>query len=432
MPAWPSLAGRLCVTYYPRRTEGGTNRFGSWPAIASWYAHLAAERRQATPEIRQKVTELTAGTTTPLDKIRALAAFVQSDIRYVAIEIGIGGYQPHPAADIFTNRYGDCKDKATLLATMLAVAGIKSYYVLMNASRGVVVPESPSALDFDHVILAIQFPDVRPDSIVWAVQEVPELGKLLFFDPTDTLVPFGFLPDSLQGNYGLVVTDAGGQLVKLRLLPAAANRLLRNAKLTLTPDGTLSGTVIELRWGTPAVELRARLLRASQADRQKVLEAFLGQFLGGSVLQAVGMQNLENFNRPLTLQYTFAATDFAKLSGDLFMVRPRVLGSKGEDVLDAKERKNPVEFAASTSQGDLFEITLPDGYTADELPEPVELSTGETSYKSKAEMNGNVLHYTRLYQITDIRVPAEQLKHLQEFYRQVAMDERSIAIFKKR
>ena len=431
MPALPSLAGHLGVTYYPPRADAGASSFGSWPAIANWYAHLASNRGQATPEIRQKVTELTASAPAPLDKVRALAAFVQSDIRYVAIEIGIGGYQPHPAADVFTNRYGDCKDKATLLASMLAVAGVKSYYVLINATRGEVVPEAPSALDFDHVLLAIQLPDGILPSGLWAVQEIPKLGKLLFFDPTHLFVPLGFLPDSLQANYGLVVTDEGGEIVKLPLLPAAANRLLRTAKLWLTPNGTLYGTVNEIRWGAPAADLRARLLRASQADRQKVLEDFLGQFLGGSLLQRATVGNVDRLDGPLTLQYTFTAADYAKLSGDLFLVRPRVMGSKGENLLDTKERKYPVEFPTSTSQGDAFEITLPEGCIADELPDPVEVSTGATSYKSKAEMKGNVLYYTRLYQITDVRVPAEGQKELKQFYRQVAADERSTAVFKR-
>jgi hypothetical protein len=314
---------------------------------------------------------------------------------------------------------------------MLAVAGVRSYYVLVDATRGEVVPEAPSALDFDHVILAIQLPEGTPASGLWAVQEVPKLGKLLFFDPTHPFVPLGFLPDNLQANNGLIVTDESGELVRLPLLPAAANRLYRSAKLWLTPNGTLYGTVAEVRWGAPAAELRAKLLRASQADRQKVLESFLGQFLGGSLLQQATVGNLDRLDGPLTLQYSFTATDYAKLSGDLFLVRPRVMGSKGENLLGAKERKYPVEFPTSTSQGDAFEITLPDGYTADELPDPVEIKTGATSYKSKAEMDGNVLHYTRLYQITAVRVPTEQLKELKQFYRQVAADERSIAVFKQ-
>ena len=65
-----------------------------------------------------------------------LAEFVQQDIRYVGIELGIGGFQPHPAPDVFSHRYGDCKDKATLVRTMLREIGVDSYYVLINATRG--------------------------------------------------------------------------------------------------------------------------------------------------------------------------------------------------------------------------------------------------------------------------------------------------------
>ena len=431
MPAWSSLSGRLSVTYYPLHTNVGNNSFGSWRSIGSWYAHLAADRQQATPDITKKVAELTSNAPSVLDKMRALATFVQGNIRYVAIEIGMGGFQPHHANDIFTNRYGDCKDKATLLSTMFAIAGIKSYYVLINSTRGVIVPESPSALEFDHVILAIPLPGVVTSPELWAVQDNPQLGKLLFFDPTDPFVPFGCLPDVLQSSYGLVVADAGGQIVQLPLLSATANRLLRTAKLSLAPNGTLSGTVTEVRWGTPATELRARLMRASRADRQKVLENFMGPFLGGAALQSAGAQRLETLDGPLLLQYTFTAAEYAKRSGNLYLVRPRVMGSKGEDVLDPKERKNPVEFAGSTSQGDQFEITLPDGYAADELPEPVDLKTAATSYRSKVVMSGNVLQYTRLYQITDVHVPSNEMNELKEFYRRVAADERSIAVFKK-
>ena len=432
MPAWSALAGRLGVTYYPRSKVSSAESLGSWPMIARWYGRLTVDRRQATPAIRQKVADLTANASKPLDQIRALAAFVQADIRYVAIEVGIGGFQPHSAADVFANHYGDCKDKATLLSTMLAVAGVKSYYVLIDDERGVVVPEVPSALSFDHVILAIQVPESPELSQLWSVQEQPKLGKLLFFDPTDPYVPVGYLPAELQANYGLLVTDSGGELVKLPLPPPAANRLLRTADLLLTAKGTLTGSVQEMRWGAPAAELRARLLEASQVDRQKIFETLLAQFLSGSVLQSATAGNLDKLDAPLALQYSFAATDYAKLSGDLFLVKPRVLGSKLEDVLDAKERKYPVEFPTTTSQGDVFDITLPDGYTVDELPDPVDISSGATSYRSKTVTDGHVLHYTRLYQITDIRISTENLAQLKQFYQQVAADERSIAVFKKK
>src|SRR5271166_1472951 len=104
----------------------------SWKAIGDWYYKLADGRRNSSPEISARVQQLTAGATTFDAKVRALTGFLQSDVRYVGIEIGIGGFQPHPASDIFRSRYGDCKDKATLLSSMLKEAGIDSDYLLVD------------------------------------------------------------------------------------------------------------------------------------------------------------------------------------------------------------------------------------------------------------------------------------------------------------
>jgi len=114
MPPMSGLQGQMVISFFP---PGGpaTNGFSSWQEMGNWYRNLTSGRRDASAEIKQKVTALTASAPTTLDKIRVLARFVQQDIRYVAIELGIGGWQPHPAADVFTFRYGDCKDKATLL-----------------------------------------------------------------------------------------------------------------------------------------------------------------------------------------------------------------------------------------------------------------------------------------------------------------------------
>ena len=69
--------------------------------------------------------------------------FAQREIRYVGLELGIGGYQPHPAPQIFAHRYGDCKDKATLVSAMLSEIGVESYYVVINSERGAVTGTTP-------------------------------------------------------------------------------------------------------------------------------------------------------------------------------------------------------------------------------------------------------------------------------------------------
>ena len=438
MPDWRSLAARMGVTYFARHADASSGSLASWNDVGAWYARLANGRSQVTPQMREKVKELTSGVTTTRDKIRALAAFVQRDVRYVAIEIGIGGYQPHSADEIFSNRYGDCKDKATLLSAMLNEIGIKSDYVLINATRGVVSPDFPTMLEFNHVILAIRIPATGFDTVFYAATNDAKLGGLLFFDPTDPFTSLGYLPQSLQANYGLLVEDEGGQLVKLPLIPPSLNRLLRSAKLILTPAGGIYGDVTEIRWGYPAEELRAKLLSAPEAERAKMIEVFLGNSMGGFALETSQVENLDKPDEPLIVHYRFEAADYGKVAGNLLLVRPRVMGSKSDDLLEvsqgavAKQRKYPVEFPAATLQSDMFEITLPGGFTVDELPPPVAIDLGFASYKSKVEISGgNVLLYARLYQINDVFVPTEHLGDLKKFYRQIAADERNSAVLKQ-
>ena len=96
--------------------------FTSWAQVADWYANLEKGRSDPTPEIRAKTQELIQGRATELEKIAALYDYVAKNIRYVSLSFGLGRYQPHSAADVFKNQYGDCKDKHTLLASMLQAA----------------------------------------------------------------------------------------------------------------------------------------------------------------------------------------------------------------------------------------------------------------------------------------------------------------------
>src|SRR4029077_12588774 len=201
--------------------QGGisTSGFTDWQQMGTWYRNLVSGRTDASPEIKQKVDALTVGSLTPVGKMIRLARLVQHDIPYVAIELGIGGWQPHSAPDVFTHHYGDCKDKTTLMSSMLHEVGIDSYYVSINTERGSVTPDVPAHLAFNHVIIAIKLPDAVDDPSLVATMRDPKLGKLLFFDPTDELTPFSQIAGNLQANYGLLVAPTGGELVALPTQP---------------------------------------------------------------------------------------------------------------------------------------------------------------------------------------------------------------------
>lgn len=431
MPAWLSLAGRMAISFYSPSLPPAS-RLITWNDVGSWFNGLNASRRASTPKLKDKVAELTAGKSDSLEKLYAITHYVQHNIRYVEISIGKqAGYQAHMAGDTFSNSYGDCKDKATLLLTMLHEAGIEGYMALVDSERGVVNPAVPSLHMFDHVIVAIKIPaDLNTTNLYTAVDD-PALGKIAFFDPTSEMTPFGMLPSQEQDSYALVVTDGGSQLVKIPTLPPALNRLLRVAHLQLTPDGALTGEVQEVRSGAEATYLRARLLYADRDKQMQLMETFLAEFLDRVHLTYASVAGLDKYDEPLVLKYKFEAVGYAKSAGDLMLVRPRVLGKKSHNIAENKKRKYPVENSTTLSESDEIDIKLPPGYKVDELPEAANVTAPFAEYKSKIEAKDNVLYYNRSYTVKDLTVPVDQMSTLRTFMRGVAADERNTAVLKK-
>jgi Domain of Unknown Function with PDB structure (DUF3857) len=429
MPPWEGVAGVMVVSLFP--PGGGQSKgFENWTDMGRWEYGLEQGRLEPSPEIKQKVAELTASRTSQLAKMQALAQFTQKDIRYVGIQLGIGGWQPHPAAEIFAHRFGDCKDKATILGTMLKEVGVTSYPLSVNTERGAVTPSTPATRWFNHEILAIKLPDGMNDSSLVAVLDHPKLGRLLIFDPTDDMTPFGTLRGALQANYAMLVTDQGGELLQLPRLPAALNGVQRKAKLVLSTDGVLAGDVTEVRVGDRAAAERFALRSVTKdVDRIKPVESLLAGSLSTFTLTKASITNLNLTDQPFIFNYSLVVQSYAKTAGNLLLVRPRVLGVKAQGLLETKEpRKFPVEFEGPALDSDTFEITLPAGYEVSDLPPPVDIDYDFASYHSKTEASANTLKYTRSFEIKQLTVPVAQADTLKKFYRIIASDERSTAV----
>jgi hypothetical protein len=432
MPPWRGVAGQMVLNFFP---PGGAaaNSLPTWQDLGGWYSRLANNRVAASPEIKQEVSALTASAPTPLAKMRALAEFIQKNIRYVGIELGIGGYQPHPAAEVFAHRYGDCKDKATLMQSMLHEMGVDSFPVIVNHRRGAVRPGMPAYFaSFDHVVVAVKLPENLEDPSLIATLKHPRLGTLLFFDPTNEKTPFGEIGGYLQANYGLLVTPAGGELLELPREASDLNGIRRSAKLTLSMTGDLQGDVLEMRMGDRAWSGREIYISAQQeSDKIKPLEKLLSDSLSIFHITHASVSNLTQTDSPLIWNYSFRAENYAKFAGSLLLVRPRVLGRKSSALLETSEpRRYPVEFEGPSQDMDSFEITLPRGYVADDLPPAVDADFGFASYHSKTEMAGNVLRYHRTFEVKELSVPLDQVDQLKKFYRIIASDERNNAVLK--
>jgi hypothetical protein len=432
MPPVRGVAGHMILTFFPPGGKAATG-FAEWNDLGIWMNQLLVGRVEASTDVKQQVATLSAGKTTQMAKMQAIAKFVQHDIRYVAIELGIGGWQPHPAPEVFTHRYGDCKDKATLMRSMLNEIGVESYFVVINDKRGVVTKETPANhFGFNHAIVAIKLPDTLNDPSLVAVLKHPKLGRLLYFDPTDEMTPFGQIHGELQDNFALLVTPQGGELLALPIQPPSMNSVERTAKFTLDPSGTLQGDVKEVRLGGRAWSERWALLTVNKdTDRIKPIETLLANSVSSFRITHASVKNLQQSDQPFGFEYTFVADNYAKNAGGLLLVRPRVLGNKALGILETKEpRRFPIEFDGPAQDHDVFEIAIPKGYEVDDTPPPTDAEYSFGSYHSKTEVSGSVIRYTRTFEVKELSVPVERAGELKKFYRTINSDERNTVVLK--
>ena len=286
--------------------------FQTWSEVADWYAELERDRRVPTPEIRAEADEIARGQQTEAAKAQALYYWVSQNIRYVSLSFGVGRYQPHAAAEVLSNRYGDCKDKTTLLEAMLEAEGLHAHAVLANSTLDV-DPAMPNPLQFDHAYTVLQV-----------------AGKDTWLDTTLGVGPFGYLAPQLRGKEALVVTEA--HPVKLCETPqdfpfTVEYRL--GVSGTVDANGTLDSTIELQTRGDLEVLIRLLNNHLSQEQLDKSADSVLAKtnkFLYDSVHYTdFKVLNASDTSQPVKAQF--------QVTGKMMYVNPN--GATPAQLVDA-------------------------------------------------------------------------------------------------
>ncbi len=217
------------------RIAWGTAR--TWGDVGRWYQHLIQDVPRGSETVRAAAREAAEGAESPRARLEALLDFVRRQVRYVAVEMGVGGYRPTPPAEVLERRWGDCKDKALLLVDLLADAGIEAHPALvrLDEDQGIDA-EFPAADQFNHLIVVVPAGEVqaRPGDAL--------AGGYLFVDPTQEMGGLTWLHPALQGQRALV---ARGDASELATVPVLAGREARSltVRVTVSEGGAASGRV---------------------------------------------------------------------------------------------------------------------------------------------------------------------------------------------
>ena len=269
----------------------------SWDEVYTWYKDLAKDRYLADHAIQSVVDQLTVDIPKTEDKIRAIYNFVAFKIRYVGIELGQSAYQPSFATDVMNNLYGDCKDKTTLLITMLDLAGVKAFPVMLNPSpHERIDTDLPSLGQFSHMITAV------PDSN----------GDYIWLDATSNTCSFGDLPDVNQGRVGFLIGDESGIFVDIPIFPADANQLILRTDMRLDGEGAVHGEISMRTKGQYDLDSRLRYQQLKSSDWNEALAAELSRQFPGIHVEWVRSSNLENPDIPVEMRVGFRVDDYAQ------------------------------------------------------------------------------------------------------------------------
>ncbi len=369
----------------------GVSSFATWDDVARWYWGLAKDQLDADDTVRKKAEELTKGLTTDEEKVRAIYEFVVQKTRYVALEFGIEGFRPRRCAQTLARGWGDCKDKATVIVTMLRELGIDANLVLVRSSlHGDAPTEPPSYALFDH-----------------AIAYVPKLD--LFLDGTAEYVGMRELSSFIRGQPALIVTASGGRLVRVPDPPASQTVRARKIEVTV-PDGA-GGAALDLSvqaTGALAAEWRQRY-HATATQKGRIVEDFGPEFGGLSVQErGIDVGDLEDVGAPVGVRVRGKALGLARRGdGDLsFVAGPGPMLVSRYAALSSRTEDVRIPFAYTLD--DTWTVKIPAGLKVKVLPEATTLSTPFGSLLVEAaEAGAKVTVHTRLTLDKTRVVPAD-------------------------
>ncbi len=349
--------------------------FQSWDQIYRWWMELAKDKVDLNDEMTTKINALTQNQNIPKDKARALYNFCAKEIRYVAIEYGQAGYEPHRASEIFSNKYGDCKDKSILLIAMLKNIGVKAYPVII-ATRGVIKTQNnfPTMI-FNHVITMAELD-----------------GEQIFLDPTAETTLFGDLPESDQDRRVLVFRDDKPEFITTPKFPADHNRYVTKTTLTFQGDETVDGVRQVETQGTFDQSQRYYFRYTMPKLIEEGIKERIADIVPGARLKNYHVDNHNGMEKNILLSYEFTGTDFLIKAGKEARVIPR-LASVALGLVAKDSRQYKIDFHIPKSNEDVTTIKIPESYRLKFLPESLTKETPWFKYENSYRYDNGTIRF---------------------------------------
>lgn len=372
--------------------------YADYAALAKTFHNLMQPKTQVTPKVQQLADSLTLESKTARQKAQKLYDWVSANIRYVGIDVGSSGFEPHSADEILGNQYGDCKDHVVILESLLLAVGIESTPALINMSDTFRLPKL-AGTQFDHVITYVPSMD-------------------LYLDSTAQFAEFGVLPQSEQGKPTLLAQN--GQTHATPNSSGKRDYTVTYTKLRLMPDGRITGTSKYTPHGAFTYTSRTAQFNYEDQDNQTVVDGILRRFQeSGTGEMTHGDPN--DLSTTWAVQSRFELDPVINLPGKSAFAIPTGL-APGYIKIIAKERpftnRRYPYVCGSDRHIEHIELTLPNNVRVTTIPERLTAETLSQAYKSTYKLSGNTLKISRELSEeihTDICMPSKSETRQRQF-----------------
>jgi tetratricopeptide (TPR) repeat protein len=377
--------------------------FRSWEELGRWYEDLQKERVKPNAEIQAKAAELIKSAPDEDAKLRAIYQYVSTQFRYIGVAFGIGRYQPHSAADVLDNQYGDCKDKHTLLSSLLGAAGIKAYPALISSLREIDA-DVPSPSQINHVITV-----------------VPRTNGLVWLDSTAEVGPFEYLIPSLRGKHALVVWDdkPASLAVTPTDLPFKSSEKF-HMDAVLSDAGTLEGNAEFSARGDTEYVLRSAF-RSVPLPQWKELGQNIVAGLGfGGAVSEVTAGAPEKTDEPFHFSYKYTRKEYGDWPNRRILAP---LGVIGLPAAPDEGLPSTVPLWLGPPIEMVFEgrLQIPKEYTL-EVPAAIHLKKDFAEYDATYSFKDGIFVSERRLRTILLEVPKSSYDEYRKFYKTVGDD----------
>ena len=386
----------------------------NWNEYGKWIYNLYSGRDKLSDTEKLKIDAMLINIPDTLLRIKTLYKYMQERTRYVAVTLGIGGFQPFDAMTVFETGYGDCKALSNYMFSLLKSIGVKSFPALVAAGtyKVPIFTDFPNFNQFDHVILS-----------------VPLKNDTIWLECTNQKIPFGFLGDFTDDRDVLLITENGGIFAHTTRYNQDHNLRVCKSEFKIEQDGGATCTASTVYHGLQYDNLTT-IINSNYDEQKKWLYST-------SPLPSLQIKDFKIDEN--TVAYPFAkisitaqSKNYCTFSGQYMILSLNMLHAQRPIKKMLKQRFSDILISRSSVDFDTLVYILPDNYKFESLPQGNKINSVFGNYSSSISGNDKEIIYTRKFEIKEGRYKPSEYNQLYDFILNVSKaDNTKVILIKK-